>query len=77
MDALKSSHQISIKVNNPDEINDIFDKISYAKGESSLQNCPRLELIFRFSGASIIRMMDNFLTTNVFRKGLTNYLNKR
>lgn len=32
LDALKSSHPISIKVNNPTEINDIFDRISYAKG---------------------------------------------
>lgn len=59
LDALKSSHQISIEVNNPDEINNIFDRISYEKG------------------AAIIRMMDNFLTTDVFKKGLTNYLNSR
>ncbi|KAJ8959933.1 hypothetical protein NQ314_006136 [Rhamnusium bicolor] len=32
LDALKSSHPISIKVNNPDEVNDIFDRISYSKG---------------------------------------------
>lgn len=59
MDALKSSHNISVVVNNPDEINDIFDKISYGKG------------------ATIIRMMEHFLTTPVFKKGLTNYLNNR
>lgn len=56
LDALSSSHQISVKVDNPDEINEIFDRISYTKG------------------AAIIRMMDHFLTTNVFKKGLTNYL---
>lgn len=27
-------------------------------------------------GASLIRMMDHFLTSNVFKRGLTNYLNK-
>lgn len=32
LDALKSSHPISITVNNPDEIADIFDRISYSKG---------------------------------------------
>lgn len=58
-DALESSHPISVKVDNPDEINEIFDRISYAKG------------------ASIIRMMDHFLTTAVFKKGLTNYLNSK
>ncbi|KAJ8921510.1 hypothetical protein NQ315_003128 [Exocentrus adspersus] len=57
LDALSTSHPISIKVNNPDEINDIFDRISYSKG------------------ASIIRMMQHFLSAEVFHKGLNNYLN--
>ena len=56
IDALESSHPISIEVKHPDEINEIFDRISYAKG------------------ASILRMMDKFLTTNTFNRGLTNYL---
>ncbi|XP_074096420.1 suppressor of ER stress-induced death isoform X3 [Cotesia typhae] len=56
LDALASSHPISIEVGHPDEISEIFDRISYGKG------------------ASIIRMMDHFLTTNVFKQGLTNYL---
>lgn len=59
LDALESSHQISIEVGHPDEINEIFDRISYGKG------------------ASIIRMMDHFLTTKVFKKGVTKYLNSR
>ncbi|PSN54388.1 Aminopeptidase N [Blattella germanica] len=59
LDALESSHQISIEVGHPDEINEIFDRISYGKG------------------ASIIRMMDHFLTTDVFKRGVTNYLNSR
>ncbi|XP_029162416.1 aminopeptidase N-like [Nylanderia fulva] len=56
LDALESSHPISIEVGHPDEISEIFDRISYGKG------------------ASIIRMMDHFLTTKVFKQGLTNYL---
>jgi len=32
LDALKTSHPISIEVGNPDEINEIFDRISYSKG---------------------------------------------
>ncbi|KAB0800418.1 hypothetical protein PPYR_06158 [Photinus pyralis] len=59
LDVLKSSHPVSIKVNNPVEINDIFDRISYSKG------------------ATIIRMMEYFLTSEVFRRGLTNYLTSR
>lgn len=59
LDALSSSHQISVEVHNPEEINEIFDKISYGKG------------------AAIIRMMDHFLTSEVFRKGLTKYLNEK
>lgn len=59
LDALSSSHQISVKVENPDEINEIFDRISYGKG------------------ASLIRMMDHFLTSIVFTRGLTNYLRER
>ncbi|XP_040569866.1 aminopeptidase N isoform X2 [Lepeophtheirus salmonis] len=56
IDALESSHPISIPVKNPSEINEIFDKISYSKG------------------ASIIRMMQHFLTMDSFKKGLTKYL---
>nr|CAD7454244.1 unnamed protein product [Timema tahoe] len=59
LDALESSHQISIEVGHPDEINEIFDRISYGKG------------------ASIIRMMDHFLTTEVFKKGVTRYLKNK
>ena len=32
LDALTSSHQISVEVGNPEEIGAIFDKISYGKG---------------------------------------------
>ena len=34
IDALATSHPISIPVKHPDEINEIFDRISYAKGNS-------------------------------------------
>lgn len=59
LDSLESSHPVSVKVDNPAQINDIFDRISYAKG------------------ASIIRMMDHFLTRPVFQKGLFNYLHNK
>lgn len=37
LDSLKSSHPISVPVNNPDEINEIFDSISYGKGASIIR----------------------------------------
>ena len=58
LDVLQSSHPVSVPVGHPDEIGEIFDKISYGKG------------------ASIIRMMEHFLTKETFRRGLTNYLTK-
>ncbi|KAL0271356.1 UNVERIFIED_CONTAM: hypothetical protein PYX00_008471 [Menopon gallinae] len=58
LDALRTSHPISIEVHHPDEISEIFDRISYGKG------------------ASIIRMMDHFLTSQVFKSGLTRYLKR-
>lgn len=32
LDCLQSSHQISVPVNRPEEINQLFDTISYSKG---------------------------------------------
>ncbi|CAG5041327.1 unnamed protein product [Parnassius apollo] len=37
LDALTSSHQISVEVGNPEEIGAIFDKISYGKGSAILR----------------------------------------
>lgn len=59
LDALSSSHKIWIEVTNPEEINEIFDRISYGKG------------------ATIIRMMDHFLTNKVFKNGLTSFLKEK
>ncbi|XP_075149907.1 suppressor of ER stress-induced death [Haematobia irritans] len=56
LDAMSSSHKISIEVGNPEEISEIFDRISYDKG------------------STLIRMMEHFLTLDVFKKGLHNYL---
>ncbi|KAJ8035810.1 Aminopeptidase N [Holothuria leucospilota] len=56
-DSLGSSHPVRVPVSSPAEINEIFDRISYAKG------------------ASILRMLNNILTEDVFRSGLLRYLN--
>lgn len=37
LDALASSHPISIEVGHPDEISEIFDRISYGKGIYDLE----------------------------------------
>ncbi|CAF1689155.1 unnamed protein product, partial [Adineta ricciae] len=37
MDSLYSTHPISVEVTHPDEINSIFDAISYNKGASILR----------------------------------------
>lgn len=58
LDGLGNSHPIEIKVNHPNEINEIFDKISYSKG------------------ASIIRMLAEYIGKDKFREGLQYYLKK-
>jgi aminopeptidase N len=37
LDAMKSSHPVEVVVKHPDEINEIFDSISYAKGASLIR----------------------------------------
>lgn len=58
LDCLKSTHPLSTRVDNPSQISEVFDSISYSKG------------------ASLIRMLNNSLTEDVLRRGLTRYLNK-
>jgi aminopeptidase N len=37
VDSVGTSHPVSVEVNNPDEINEIFDSISYGKGGSIIR----------------------------------------
>ncbi|XP_052106945.1 endoplasmic reticulum aminopeptidase 1-like [Mytilus californianus] len=55
-DSQKTSHPIHVPVHNPDDINEIFDTISYDKG------------------ASVIRMLREFLGKEKFMDGITAYL---
>lgn len=55
-DAMKTSHPIEVVVHHPDEVDQIFDVISYAKG------------------ASVIRMLSEYLGREVFYKGIHAYL---
>ena len=56
LDGLKNSHPIEQEVNDPAEVSQLFDAISYSKG------------------ASVIRMLEQFLTPEVFRQGIYQYL---
>ena len=52
------------------------------KSYKSIQNLLEMNVLtfiffFCVSGASIIRMMDHFLTTPVFKRGLTKYLESK
>ncbi|XP_064191653.1 aminopeptidase N-like [Anguilla rostrata] len=61
IDALASSHPLSSRedeINKPEQINELFDGITYSKG------------------ASVLRMLSNFLSEPVFAKGLQTYLNQ-
>nr|CAB3264421.1 puromycin-sensitive aminopeptidase-like [Phallusia mammillata] len=58
LDALDNSHPIEIPVGHPDEVDEIFDIISYSKG------------------ASVIRMLHNWIGDSSFQKGMNLYLNK-
>lgn len=57
-DCLDNSHPVEVPVNNPSEIDEIFDEISYNKG------------------ASVIRMLHDYLGDDDFRKGMHIYLKK-
>lgn len=48
MDALITSHPISVEVNDPDEINEIFDGISYSKGTCAMQSRNRPKMYYRY-----------------------------
>ena len=77
LDALESSHAISVPVNHPNEISEIFDQISYEKGKS-LRNGLLLQSLSIFSiGASLIRMLAETIGCETFQKGIIHYLKSK
>jgi puromycin-sensitive aminopeptidase len=58
LDALRTTHPIEVQVHHPDQIDEIFDAISYDKG------------------ASVVRMLAEYLGEKDFRDGLRYYLKK-
>lgn len=81
-DALETSHPISVEVENPTQIAEIFDAISYTKGLLIRIQClgivnPYQTLYISNSGSAVIRMMNHFLGEKTFRQGVTNYLKQK
>lgn len=58
LDALRNTHPIHARAETPDEINELFDSISYEKG------------------AAVLRMVESYISPDVFRRGVTAYLRK-
>ena len=58
LDATVNSHPIVQEVSHPNQITELFDRISYAKG------------------ASVLRMLENFMGPEEFRQGIHNFLDK-
>ena len=60
-DSLLTSHPISVPVNHPDEINEIFDTISYLKGSSVIR------MMANFLGtATFNKGITNYLRANSY-----------
>src|SRR5256712_2890197 len=57
-DGLRSTHPIEARVSDPEEIEELFDEISYGKG------------------ASILRMIEAYIGSENFKKGVAQYLQK-
>lgn len=78
VDGFTTSHPVNQPVHHPDEISQIFDRISYNKGKNMfkiffreiIQSCEIL-------GASVIRMLAEFLGHGTFQRGLSHYLKSR
>jgi aminopeptidase N len=57
-DALVNTHSIRAKADTPEEINELFDAISYEKA------------------AAVLRMIESYVSPDVFRRGINVYLRK-
>ena len=85
IDALESSRPIDYEVNTPDQINQMFDAISYEKGMQQTNIVSFIDkgiingslLLYEILGSCVIRMCANFLGEPTFRRGVTRYLNRQ
>jgi aminopeptidase N len=58
VDALRNTHPIRARAETPEEIDELFDSISYEKG------------------AAVLRMVESYVSPDVFRRGVNAYLRK-
>jgi aminopeptidase N len=58
VDALRNTHPIRARAETPEEIDELFDSISYQKG------------------AAVVRMVESYVSPDVFRRGVNAYLRK-
>jgi aminopeptidase N len=58
LDALVNTHPVHVKAETPEEINELFDSISYEKA------------------AAVLRMIESYVSPDVFRRGVNVYLRK-
>jgi aminopeptidase N/puromycin-sensitive aminopeptidase len=57
-DSLRNTHPIRARAETPEEIDELFDSISYQKG------------------AAVLRMVESYVSPDVFRRGVNTYLRK-
>jgi hypothetical protein len=64
MDCLRSTHSVSSRVDNPSQISEVFDSISYSKGKSSVtyRSCMGERVIGNWGTETTVRtFMKKFL----------------
>jgi len=67
LDAMVTSHPVEVEVHHPDEINDIFDAISYAKGASIIR------MISSYLGKDVFfKGIRSYLTRHAYANAVTN-----
>lgn len=83
VDSLSSSHPISTPVENPAEISEMFDDVSYQKvhkqfllNNSLHQHLHVFWVFFSHKGACILNMLRDFLSPEAFKYGIILYLKK-
>ncbi|NXK97688.1 AMPN Aminopeptidase, partial [Formicarius rufipectus] len=83
-DALATSHPLSFRedeINTPAQISEVFDSIAYSKvgtwgrgRGTGLWGVPGVSDLLSPQGASVLRMLSDFLSEDIFKEGLQSYL---
>ena len=76
VDATVSSRAIVMDVDTPDQINAVFDTISYSKGSSVIRYSrdALVDLALHTKVTCNFRMMENFMGNEDFKAGITKFL---